>query len=178
MRPSTGDSSFQSIYRRSSVAVSCAFIALGLAAEMPRPTGSIKPFWEPTTATSMPHSSMRKSIDARDEIARHQQCWVACRIHGPANGGQIVGDAAGGLVVNDADGLDLVRGIGSQPLLDPAGINRHVPFGGETRCGAKAVAMRRQPSEKLPVSGISNRSSGDRVFVIAASSRDPSPRRR
>ena len=32
------------------------------------PVGSIRPFCEPATTTSTPHSSMRKSIDARDEI--------------------------------------------------------------------------------------------------------------
>ena len=32
------------------------------------PVGSISPFCEPATTTSTPHSSMRKSIDPRDEI--------------------------------------------------------------------------------------------------------------
>jgi hypothetical protein len=29
---------------------------------MPRPAGSINPFWEPQTARSTPHSSIRKSM--------------------------------------------------------------------------------------------------------------------
>ena len=41
--------------------------ALSLTALNPRPGGNISPFWEPVTAQSTPHSSMRKSIDAIDD---------------------------------------------------------------------------------------------------------------
>ena len=33
-----------------------------------RPGGSMRPFWEPATVTSTPHSSMRKSMEPSDEI--------------------------------------------------------------------------------------------------------------
>src|SRR3990172_4248282 len=40
----------------------CASSALLLTARMPRPVGSMKPFCEPDTQQSTPHSSMRKSM--------------------------------------------------------------------------------------------------------------------
>jgi hypothetical protein len=45
-----------------------AAIALSLTALKEMPGGSISPFCEPETTTSTPHSSKRKSIEARPEI--------------------------------------------------------------------------------------------------------------
>ena len=49
---------------RGSLAVSTAAIALSEKPTIARPAGSMKPFCEPVTATSTPHSSKRKSIEA------------------------------------------------------------------------------------------------------------------
>ncbi len=47
-------------------AVSCALCALSLAATKARPGGVIRPFCEADMATSMPHSSMAKGMQARE----------------------------------------------------------------------------------------------------------------
>ena len=50
-----------------SFAVLATFSAFSLAAVKPSPGGSIRPFCEPVTVTSTPHSSWRKSIEASDD---------------------------------------------------------------------------------------------------------------
>ncbi len=50
--------------QRGHFAVLLASSAFALAATMARPVGSMKPFCEPETARSTPHSDMRKSIEA------------------------------------------------------------------------------------------------------------------
>ena len=47
---------------RGSLAWSYWAAAFWLTATMPSPAGSMRPFWEPVTAQSTPHSSMRKSM--------------------------------------------------------------------------------------------------------------------
>ena len=49
----------QSQYERVIPAVAEAASALSLTALKPSPGGSIRPFWEPPTVTSTPHSSWR-----------------------------------------------------------------------------------------------------------------------
>ena len=60
--------SSQAQNERGNFAVSFAASAFGETALKDNPGGSIRPFCEPATVTSTPHSSMRKSIDASDEI--------------------------------------------------------------------------------------------------------------
>ena len=66
--------------QRGSFAVSIAASAFGLTPTMARPVGSMKPFWLPVTATSTPHSSMRKSIEAIEltpSTRRSAGCFAA-----------------------------------------------------------------------------------------------------
>jgi hypothetical protein len=60
--------SFHDQNDRGSFASLAAPIALSLTALNDRPGGSIKPFCEPATVTSTPHSSCRKSIEPSEEI--------------------------------------------------------------------------------------------------------------
>ena len=53
--------------QRGQVAVSQALSAFWLTPTMAMPVASMKPFWEPETARSTPHSSMRKSIEASED---------------------------------------------------------------------------------------------------------------
>ena len=60
--------------------VLCASIALAETPVNDMPVGSIKPFWLPPTATSTPHSSMRKSSEPSEEIVSLNNkagCFVA-----------------------------------------------------------------------------------------------------
>ena len=66
----------------------------------------MKPFCEPETQTSTPHSSMRKSMEASElHGIDEEQGRVVCLVHGAAHGGNIAGDAGGGLIVGDEHGL-------------------------------------------------------------------------
>jgi len=67
------------------------------------------PFCEPDTETSTPHSSGRKSVEAREEDSvHHQQGRMLGAIDGAAHRRNIRGHAGGSLVVHDAHCLDLV----------------------------------------------------------------------
>jgi hypothetical protein len=54
--------SWKSKKQRGPLAAALASIALGLMQSTASPVGSMKPFCEPATAMSTPHSSMRKSM--------------------------------------------------------------------------------------------------------------------
>jgi len=64
------------------VALLAASSAFWLTPRMVSPVGSMKPFCDPETARSTPHSSMRKSMAAIDETPSTQSsagCWASSR---------------------------------------------------------------------------------------------------
>jgi hypothetical protein len=97
---------------------SLASSALARRALKLMPGGSIRPFCEPLTVTSTPHSSCgSRRGQARDGVDQ-QQRRVFGRVDRLAHGGDVGGDAGGGFVVHHAHGLDAVLGVLAQALFD------------------------------------------------------------
>ena len=105
--------------QRGHLAVLCAASAFWLAATMASPVGSMKPFCEPDTARSTPHSSMRKSMLAMELTpSTIKQRRMPGRIERAAHAGHVAGDAGGRLVVADEHGLDVMPLVGLEARLD------------------------------------------------------------
>ena len=106
--------------------------AFSLIALKPRPGGSISPFCEPASVTSMPHSSCRRSIDASaGHRVDDQQGGMPGAIDGLTDQRQPAGRARRGLVVHDEHRPDAVIAILAQLRLDRRRIDAARPVAGD-----------------------------------------------
>src|SRR6266567_3730726 len=86
--------------------------ALPLIAVKAMPVGSISPFCEPATTTSAPHSSVRKSTDAREEIVSTRK-------------------SAGGFAVHQEHRLDAMLLVVAQPGFQAGRVDGAAPIVGQ-----------------------------------------------
>src|SRR6185312_13031223 len=157
--------------QRGHLAVLPAASAFGLAATIARPGGSMKPFCEPATARSTPHSSMRKSMLAIELMPSTMSSagWRAASsaLRTPAT--SLVTPVAVSLWQTSTAlilcSLSAARRCAQRSSGKPS------PHSASIVSTASACRRHRsaQRCENWPKTAISTRSPGDNVLVIAAS---------
>ena len=159
-------------YDFGSFAFAFAASAFSETALKPSPGGTISPFCEPHTVTSISHSSCRKSIEASDEIAStiSSAGWPlrfiarrrsAMRLTTPVDVSLCTTTTAfNSRAVSSFKRCSSVSGDAPR---------RHVPGTYSTFRPSRSATCRHAMCENQPVSKIRMRSPGDSVFTSAAS---------
>src|SRR4030088_1768075 len=137
----------------------------------PRPGGSISPFWEPATDTSMPQASCSYSSDASPEMVstiNSAGCFVRSMILRTSSG-CVTQPVEVSLCTTMTALIWCVRSADSRASISAMSAPRRQSPGMKSTSSLNLSAMPRHSTANCPVSAISTLLPGDSVLTIAAS---------
>ena len=136
-----------------------------------RPGGSISPFCEPATVTSTPHSSIRYSIEASEEIVSTKSSagWRAASIASRTAGIRLTTPVEVSLCTTQTALISWPLSARKRASIAAGSAPCRQSVGRSSVLRPKRVAICSQSNANQPVSTMSTASPGDNVFTSAAS---------